>query len=84
MSCPSIGGLTCGIAVAMQYEMSHLARYVRGGRETHRSAQIESYKENNMKKYVKPSLTGLGLLRDVTKFSGCGIQTLVKSDICFD
>jgi hypothetical protein len=24
-----------------------------------------------MKKYVKPSLTGLGLLRDVTKFSGC-------------
>jgi len=25
-----------------------------------------------MKKYVKPSLTGLGLLRDVTKFSGCG------------
>jgi len=26
-----------------------------------------------MKKYIKPSLTGLGLLRDVTKFSGCGI-----------
>jgi hypothetical protein len=24
-----------------------------------------------MKKYVKPSLTGLGLLRFVTKFSGC-------------
>jgi hypothetical protein len=24
-----------------------------------------------MKKYVKPSLTGLGLLRDVTKYSGC-------------
>jgi len=24
-----------------------------------------------MKKYVKPSLTGLGLLRVVTKFSGC-------------
>jgi hypothetical protein len=23
-----------------------------------------------MKKYVKPSLVGLGLLRDVTKFSG--------------
>jgi hypothetical protein len=35
-----------------------------------------------MKKYVKPSLIGLGLLREVTKFSGCGIQTLVKSDIC--
>jgi len=24
-----------------------------------------------MKKYSKPSLMGLGLLRDVTKFSGC-------------
>jgi hypothetical protein len=24
-----------------------------------------------MKKYIKPSLTGLGLLRDVTKFSSC-------------
>jgi hypothetical protein len=24
-----------------------------------------------MKKYMKPSLTALGLLRDVTKFSGC-------------
>jgi len=24
-----------------------------------------------MKKYVKPSLTGLGLLRVVTKFSAC-------------
>jgi len=23
-----------------------------------------------MKKYMKPSLTGLGLLRDVTKYSG--------------
>jgi hypothetical protein len=37
-----------------------------------------------MKKYIKPSLTGLGLLRDVTKFSGgCGIQTFVKSE-CID
>jgi hypothetical protein len=35
-----------------------------------------------MKKYVKPSLIGLGLLRDVTKFSGCGLQTEVRSDIC--
>jgi hypothetical protein len=26
-----------------------------------------------MKKYVKPSLTGLGLLRDVTKYSLCRI-----------
>jgi hypothetical protein len=26
-----------------------------------------------MKKYTKPSLTGLGLLRDVTKFSRCEI-----------
>jgi hypothetical protein len=24
-----------------------------------------------MKKYIKPSLTGLGLLRDVTMFSSC-------------
>jgi hypothetical protein len=24
-----------------------------------------------MKKYVKPSLIGLGLLREVTKFSAC-------------
>jgi len=24
-----------------------------------------------MKKYIKPSLTGLGLLRDVTKYSFC-------------
>jgi hypothetical protein len=24
-----------------------------------------------MKKYIKPSLVGLGLLRDVTKFSSC-------------
>lgn len=24
-----------------------------------------------MKKYTKPSLTGLGLLRDVTKYSSC-------------
>jgi hypothetical protein len=34
-----------------------------------------------MKKYVKPSLTGLGLLRDVTKFSGrCpGIEI---NDVC--
>jgi hypothetical protein len=24
-----------------------------------------------MKKYIKPSLVGLGLLRDVTKYSGC-------------
>jgi hypothetical protein len=24
-----------------------------------------------MKTYVKPSLKGLGLLRDVTKYSGC-------------
>ena len=70
------------LQLPMQYEMSHLARYVRGGWGTHSSAQIESYEENNMKKYVKPSLIGLGLLREVTKFSGCGIQTLVKSDIC--
>jgi hypothetical protein len=70
------------LQLPMQYQMRHLARYVRGGCGTHRSAQIESYKENNMKKYVKPSLIGLGLLREVTKFSGCGIQTLVKSDIC--
>jgi hypothetical protein len=27
--------------------------------------------EKRMKKYVKPSLTALGLLREVTKFSGC-------------
>ncbi len=26
-----------------------------------------------MKKYVKPSLTGLGLLRNVTQFSNCRI-----------
>jgi hypothetical protein len=26
-----------------------------------------------MKKYIKPSLTGLGLLRDVTKYSVCRI-----------
>jgi hypothetical protein len=33
-----------------------------------------------MKKYIKPSLTGLGLLREVTKYSGgCGIQIY---DIC--
>jgi hypothetical protein len=24
-----------------------------------------------MKKYIKPSLKGLGLLRDVTKYSAC-------------
>ena len=35
-----------------------------------------------MKKYIKPSLVGLGLLRDVTQFSGCGNGQLVKSDIC--
>jgi hypothetical protein len=35
-----------------------------------------------MKKYMKPSLIGLGLLRHVTKFSGCGTPTLVKSDLC--
>ena len=27
-----------------------------------------------MKKYIKPSLVGLGLLREVTKFSGCRYQ----------
>jgi hypothetical protein len=26
-----------------------------------------------MKKYMKPSLTGLGLLRNVTQFSNCRI-----------
>ena len=35
-----------------------------------------------MKKYVKPALTGLGLLRDVTKFSGCGIETLGRRAEC--
>jgi hypothetical protein len=29
-----------------------------------------------MKKYIKPSLTGLGLLREVTKFSRIIIGTL--------
>ncbi len=27
-----------------------------------------------MKRYVKPSLTGLGLLREVTKFSACNAE----------
>jgi hypothetical protein len=38
--------------------------------KTKRSAQATD-KEMSMKKYIKPSLTALGLLRDVTKFSGC-------------
>ena len=33
---------------------------------------LKSYREERcMKKYIKPSLKGLGLLRVVTKFSGC-------------
>jgi hypothetical protein len=35
-----------------------------------------------MKKYVKPSLMGLGLLRDLTKFSCGGNEPTIKSDIC--
>ena len=35
---------------------------------------IRQYKEIHMKKYIKPSLVGLGLLREVTKFSGCRYQ----------
>ena len=30
-----------------------------------------------MKKYAKPSLVALGLLRDVTKFSGCPTDDVV-------
>jgi hypothetical protein len=37
--------------------------------------------ERQMKKYVKPSLTGLGLLRDVTKFSG-RCNGLEINDVC--
>jgi hypothetical protein len=35
-----------------------------------------------MKKYVKPSLTGLGLLRDVTKFSGIRCDAIVANSVC--
>jgi hypothetical protein len=33
-----------------------------------------------MKKYEKPSLKGLGLLRVVTKFSGCPTDDVVHPD----
>ena len=35
-----------------------------------------------MKKYVKPSLEGLGLLRDVTKFSGSKCEGLEINAVC--
>jgi hypothetical protein len=58
-------GLGTGKAPAELWAMSHLAGLWRG-------AEGPSFnQERHMKKYVKPSLTGLGLLRDVTKFSGC-------------
>jgi hypothetical protein len=37
----------------------------------HKSAQLDHLRGNYMKKYVKPRFIGLGLLRDVTKFSFC-------------
>jgi hypothetical protein len=36
-----------------------------------------------MKKYVKPSLTGLGLLRDVTKFSGTKCDGIEINGRCY-
>jgi hypothetical protein len=36
-----------------------------------------------MKKYVKPSLTGLGLLRDVTKFSGTCNDGIEVNGVCY-
>jgi hypothetical protein len=37
-----------------------------------------------MKKYTKPSLTALGLLRDVTKFSGCPVTLDRVHPNCID
>jgi len=37
-----------------------------------------------MKKYIKPSLTGLGLLREVTKFSDPGCKPSIFFVNCKD
>jgi|HubBroStandDraft_6_1064221.scaffolds.fasta_scaffold550588_3 hypothetical protein len=57
----AIYGMPWGPSIRGRADLQRLARRT--------EPLIRRYKEIHMKKYIKPSLVGLGLLRDVTKFS---------------